>query len=226
MELMNRVAKGLVGIVAGPVVFVSVLLPIDIFLLGLNPREDLSGLLIFLTAVIGGGVTGWVLCSKSNWSRILAVLFVLIILLGILKSQYPQAYSFGSYTFTARVDGVSFDADVVRAKYAGNWLDIDAIQKGGMKQLNFHINTAGTGTIALNSDDQFGSGAAYSFGKTAENLYTFATNSSHTGTVEISALDLTGKKVSGSFDYRAQQLTQGGSLVVYVKGTFEDVPIE
>ena len=226
MELINRLAKGLVGIVFGALTFVSLMIPIDNLVFGLDPREDLSGALILLTAIIVGGVAGWVLCSKTIWSRILATLFVLTILLGILKKLYPQAYSFESYTFTVEVDGVSFDATIVRAKYADNWLDIDAIQRGGMRQINFHINTSGTGTIALNSDNQFGSGAAYGFGRTAATRFTFATNSSHTGTVEISTLDLVGKKVSGSFDCRMEQWTRGGSGVIHVKGSFEDVPIK
>lgn len=153
------------------------------------------------------------------------IIVLILIVVGIVAYYFLDTRS---YKFTAEVDGVSFDATKISAEYTNNWLNINAVQTGtGLTMIMFHLNTAGTGTITLNSDNQeFGSGAAYSSGKTLETATLFATNSSSTGTVEISTLDLVGKKVSGSFDYRAAQLTRGGSGVVHVKGSFEDVPIK
>jgi hypothetical protein len=158
-----------------------------------------------------------------------SVIVLILILVGIVVYYFSDTNDTKSYTFTADIDGVSFDAATAHATYTDGWLDVKGAQRTheGMKMIILHLHCSSTGSITLNSDNQeFGSGASYGVGKTEATIISFGTNSSHTGTVEISTLDLVGKKVSGSFDCRMEQWTRGGSGVIHVKGSFEDVPIK
>jgi hypothetical protein len=228
MQFVTRWVKGIMGVVIGSVAFAGLMLPIEILGFGIDPKGDI-GIGMGISAFIIGGVAGGVLLSKAKWWTILALFVVVFIMFGILMKQYPQGYSAESDMFTAEVDGISFDASRAYAKYASGWLDISAVDgipgEGEMKIIMFHLYCSWTGSFTLNSNSQeFGNGAAYSFGNKKSSTI-FTTNSSSIGKIKISALDLNAKKVSGTFEYRAIQYNPPGSRVVKVTGFFKDIPI-
>jgi len=154
-----------------------------------------------------------------------SIIVLILILVGIVVYYFSDTKS---YTFTADVDGVSFDAGAAYATYTAGWLDVNAAQRNseGMKMISIHLYCSSTGSITLNSDDpELGGGASYAFGKTKDRLTIFGTSSSSTGRVTVSALDTNAEQVSGTFEYRAIQTFPAGSRVVKVTGSFEDIPI-
>ena len=169
---------------------------------------------------------------KTLSTIILVIIFILAIVYFI--------FGYNSYTFTAEVDGVSVEASKSAAKYSDGLLRIFTLLKGKDKGIIIIINASKPGVYSL---DDGGPDLARNHGQyvvtnsanvtitnaTKENSTVFLTSDQYTGKCQISMLDLTDKKVSGTFEFVAAQLTSSGygpRVVRITKGIFEDIPIE
>jgi hypothetical protein len=145
-----------------------------------------------------------------------------------------------SFTFTAEVDGVSVEGSRSVAKYSDGLLRVFTVLKGEDKGIIIIINASKPGVYSLNEGGHglTGNHGQYASTKSAdvtmanatmENSTTFLTSDHYTGKCQITTLDLTNKKVSGTFEFEAAQLTSSGygpRVVRITKGIFEDIPIE
>ena len=96
----------------------------------------------------------------------------------------------------------------------------------GIEIISINLHCSSPGSFSLDSDDpDLGGSAGYCFGKTKKSITVFATKSSYPGRATISALDFNSKKVSGTFEYRAFEVT-GAPRAVKVTGSFDDIPIK
>ena len=169
---------------------------------------------------------------KTFSTIILVIIFILAIVYFI--------FGYNSYTFTAEVDGVSVEGSRSTAKYSNGLLRIFTVLKGEDKGIIIIINALKPGVYSLNEGGQglTGNHGQYAVTKSAdvtmanatmENSTTFLTSYHYTGKCQITTLDLTDKKVSGTFEFEAAQLTSSGygpRVVHITKGIFEDIPIE
>jgi general stress protein CsbA len=154
-----------------------------------------------------------------------SIIVLILILVGAVVYYFSDT---NEYTFIAEVDGVSFDAGYAYATYTGDAMKIAAGQRNseGIEIISINLHCSSPGSFSLDSDDpDLGGSAGYCFGKTKKSITVFATKSSYPGRATISALDFNSKKVSGTFEYRAFEVT-GAPRAVKVTGSFDDIPIK
>jgi hypothetical protein len=134
-----------------------------------------------------------------------------------------------SYTFAAEVDGIPVEGYKSFADYSNGLLSIYTLLKDPAKKgIIIFVNASKPGVYLLNSEDVRGNHGQYHFGD-RDNLTNFLTTSQYTGKCEITTLDLSNKKVSGTFEFVAVQLTSSGygtRVVNIAKGTFEKIQIK
>lgn len=141
----------------------------------------------------------------------------------------------GSFTF--EVNGVAADVSPdFEAEYDGDKLTISASRAfPNLSHLSIFIFTNGPGTYTVaehtfiynnHEHSKGGNEAWYNVTGdqyTGANSILYSTNKDNTGTVIITSFDKEDKKVSGTFEFKAIQ-KKGGSGVMNLKGSFEDVP--
>jgi hypothetical protein len=147
---------------------------------------------------------------------------VALILLSIVAIIY-FIYDYNSFTFKADIDDVAFKGDRGGAHYESHVLQIAAVHDAPETlKVVIVLNASKVGTYLLNDDPpRTGNVAMYGIGGTV-----FASTNGFTGSTTITKLDLEEKKLSGTFAFRAVQVSPQGSKVVNVtNGVFEDIPI-
>jgi hypothetical protein len=164
------------------------------------------------------------------------IILVVICILAVLYFLFDGS----SFTYTAEVDGVSIEGSRSTAKYSNGLLRIFTVLKGEDKGIIIIVNASKPGVYSLNEagSDLTGNHGQYAVTKSAdvkmanatpENSSTYLTSYQYTGKCQITTLDLTNKKISGTFEFVAAQLTSSGfgsQVVRITKGIFEDIPIE
>jgi hypothetical protein len=88
MQLINRLIKGIVGAIIVAVTLVVLFVPLDIGLLGINPREDI-GVLINWSVFIIGIIVGGLWFPKVKWWKIVVLILVSLIMMLIVWKKYP-----------------------------------------------------------------------------------------------------------------------------------------
>jgi hypothetical protein len=138
------------------------------------------------------------------------------------------------YDFSAEVDGYSVDAWAATATYANDQLHILAGLKESIGKkpgmIYIYVIASKPGEYSLFDDQRYdgGNNAGYAFGDKS-NRVNFITNSQYTGKIKITELDVTNKKVSGTFEFTAVEISSGryGTRVARITGgTFSDIPIK
>jgi hypothetical protein len=130
-------------------------------------------------------------------------------------------------SFTADIDGVTFNADRSIAVYTSGRFQIMGTQTTVPDTVSVIIvfNATKVGTYMLNDDNiETGNGAYYHFRGKPKG---FITDSNNIGNVTLTKLDLEEMKVSGTFIFRAIQFDTTGSKIINVtNGVFKDVLIK
>jgi len=89
MQLVNYIIKGLVGAVIGAVTLAVLTVPLDIVVIGINPREGI-GVWIGRLAFMLGCIVGWVLFSKEKWWKIVAMVIFTFLIMLVVVAKYPH----------------------------------------------------------------------------------------------------------------------------------------
>ncbi|MGD0591166.1 MAG: DUF6252 family protein [Bacteroidota bacterium] len=149
----------------------------------------------------------------------LTIVLVIIFILALVYIIFDHK----SFTFTADIDGSTFDGNRAKVIYTSGRLKISAFHAAADSPLVvIDLNATKTGTYLLNDDNSATGNVAVYFAK--KNV--FASNSRFTGSVTITKFDLEEKEVSGTFAFQGVQVVPPGLKVVNVtNGEFENLPI-
>lgn len=157
--------------------------------------------------------------------------FFLII---ILVAGLIYFFYFWKPYFSAEVDGFSVDAWGAAATYKNNQLHILAGLKESIGKkpgvIYIYVIASKLGEYSLYDDHRYngGNNAGYSYGD-KQNRTSFITTSQHTGKIKITELDTTNKKVSGTFEFNAVEVSSRGygtRIAQITEGAFNNIPIK